>query len=459
MKKIYGMIAVLAILFSGCILSATPKQGTVTLVEGSDVEFQIEVFPEPEEYIWSIDGVPVEGANDESFLFTAEGENLDAQTLSVKAGHNSVTWVFKHFTDVDPTVPDVQAAFESLDTEGDELAFWDGGFLAWPRYTTAALNIFGMENHFQGVQRLRRGYYLALSGSDKLTPPGEVMIVKLGSRPASGAFGSNCSSTVLPPLNDKIVWCRSEIDTTLNHPGGMCTTGDILVVPVEGKIGTQGISRVLFYDVSDPESPVLLNTLIDRTQGPQMMMAGMVAMTKLDDGRFLLAVANCNYVHFYHSRTTNIADGFDTDNVPLWHLSMLQAVDGVTKFFCGSSINFIRQDDGRLFLISFNNHTWEYSAIFPYDDERNMAYLYTVDFPGGDYSQIPAITVVAEKEMNCSDAATPEESFTPTWHFPSPCDFSAAAGAYVSPEGRLAIYSVPFYMEADLIRMKEFWSE
>ena len=458
MKKVHGLIIILAGLLSGCILSATPQQGTVTLVEGQAIEFRVEAFPSPAEYGWYLDGVPIDGEHAASYVLTADGGNLDAQTLTVKAGKESITWVFKHFTDIEPTVPDVTEAFESLDTQGEDLAFWDGGLITWPRYTTAVLNLLGMENHFQGVQRLHRGYYLALSGSDMLTPPGEVMIIKLGSRPAAGPFGSNCDQTILPPTGDKLVWCRELIDTTLNHPGGMCTVGDILVVPVEGKTGTQGISKVLFFDVSDPENPVMLNTLVDRTLGPQMMMAGMVAMTKLNNGRFLLAVGNCNYVHFYSSRTTDIADGFDTDSVPLWDSSMLQAIPGVTNFFCGSSINFLRQSDGRLFLISFNNHTWEFSAIFPFDEERNMAYLYTVDFPDDDYSQIPAITVVAEKEMNCSDAATPEESFTPTWRFPSPCDFSAAAGAYVTPEGRLAVYSVPFYMEAGLIRMKEFWS-
>jgi hypothetical protein len=74
----------------------------------------------------------------------------------------------------------------------------------------------------------------------------------------------------------------------------------------------------------------------------------------------------------------------------------------------GTHFKMIR---GKGNLISLNNHTCEFSAIFLFDDERNMAYLYEGDIPDDDYSQKPDITAVAEKEMNCSDVAIYISSF------------------------------------------------
>ncbi len=456
MRKPLHIIAILTgLIFSGCIINATPRGKDIITDMSKPIEFSIKVFPSKVAYSWTLDGSSIAGANTDSFTYNPVPEDNAEHKLTVTAGMDTYSWTIKPLGTYVACVNDVVASFENIDNKGSDLAFWDGGLIPWPKFTQAALNVFGLDNHFQSIVRLGSGNYLAISGSDLISPPGDLYIVRLGSRSPFGPFGSNLEN-VLPSNEDRIVKALRPGSSVLWHPGGMSVYGNILVVPVEDYRFTI-TSKVLFYDVTDPENPIKYEHEIDRTVGINKDKGGAVALTRLDDGRYLLADRSTSRTWFYVSNTMDFNDGFDSDRAVIWDETNVQAAPGLDRTFGGESINFIRQCDGKLFLIDFEAEGSELALFVPFVNKRHYTDLYTVEFPDNDYSSQPNITKVATRDMSCADSSCTEESFTPMWRIPGPCDFAAASGSYITPGGQIAIYAAPHYRSAGIIRMREFW--
>ncbi|MEA3223938.1 MAG: hypothetical protein U9P49_12350, partial [Thermodesulfobacteriota bacterium] len=359
------------------------------------------------------------------------------------------------FIDSNACVGDVEAEFAGITTQGEKLAVWDNGLIPWPRYTQAVLNGIGIDNHFQGIQRLRKGPYVVISGSNIIDRVGSIFIARLGSRPSFGPFGSNLDDSSLPPIEDKLVkMIELESDSGLLwHAGGMSVVGDILVVPDE-EYREAIVSKVYFFDISDPEAPVMYDYYIDRTVEPLKDKAGAVAMTKLPDGKFILATWDTRLLHFYLSNTSDITDGFDCENVVTWDKNDVQAIGGLEPSFAGQTINFISQCNGELYLVALDGNNGDLGPYLPWLDIENWAELFHVEFPEGDYTKVPVITKVASRQMFCD-----EGPIAPSWRIPSYCDFVAAAGIYIDPEGGLSIYSAPHHRNAGMIKLSEFSAE
>ncbi len=355
-----------------------------------------------------------------------------------------------------PVVVDVRAAFARIAVEGNRLGAWSDGQLPYPSYSLNPDHDIG-DNHFQGVQRLRAGPYLVVSGSNigrdgnpnrlqlpvsarwsELPPPqGDLIVMRVASNATPGPLGPNINAAGLPTETAKVV-ARVPIrlplssGTTLWHPGGLNACGDILVVPVENYNAKHGevCSQILFYDFSEPEMPRRLPVMIDRANATVKDKAGAAAMIRLADGRFLVVSRTTTVVSFYVSRTSILADGFDLKPTSVIDEKAVRAAPGLafTKFG-GSSINLIQQRDGKLFLVGFSRTKADDKTGAK---ERHTASLWSVEFPRGDFGAEPELTRVADRtfggELLGDDG----------WGI-----FGAAAGIFVTDEGALAIYSTP----------------
>jgi hypothetical protein len=366
-----------------------------------------------------------------------------------------------------PSVPDVEAAFAAIPTRGQALGVWSAGLIEYPFYSFNR-DHDNWGNHFQGIQRLRNSNYVVISGGnianqgdlshwdlsgpgqwgDMSDPAASLFVARLASRPERGPFGTNIDpSSVKPDESDRLI-----IDLELGgpvddgnylwHPGGISVVGDLVVISVENYLERLGkrISQIVFVDVSDPEHPEVLDQSIDRTRGPLVEKAGAAAMVHLDDGRFLVAARSTRQLFFYPSRTARFEDGFDESAVVVFDEKRAKTANGLERTaFGGSTINFLRQSDGRIYLVTFGFDRTPDTIGDPSVPGRHFADLYLVEFPRGNLRKRPTITKVARREFG-------DPALDPAgWGH-----FSAAAGIYVTDEGKLAVYGA-YYFQVDQI--------
>ena len=354
-----------------------------------------------------------------------------------------------------PLVPDVSEAFARISESGHPLGAWGGDLMPYPFYSLNADHDFG-DNHFQGVQRLRAGPYLVVSGSnighggdlgrlgfpvpsgwdDLPASQGDLIVLQLGEQRTRGPLGTNIDASGRPVVSAKVVaritiQLPLESGTVLWHPGGLSTCGDVLVVPVENYSAKHGeiCSQILFFDFSEPLHPRRLSVMIDRTREPTKDKAGGAAMVALPNGHLLVASRTTTMVSFYLSRTSRLDDGFEPVPTVVDEKKVGTAPGLSFAKFGGSSINFVRQTDGSLFLIGYSRVNAQPEKN---EKEKQVASLWRVRFPGDDYHAPPDLTRVADRSF--SDHLLGENG----WGI-----FGAAAGIFVTDDGALAIYSTP----------------
>lgn len=357
----------------------------------------------------------------------------------------------------DASVDHVEAQFARLRARGEYLAAHDRDHIEPWRYTWHRLNYNGNENHFQGIQRLAHGQYLAISGGDWRGSTSHVFIVRMGSRPKRGPWASNTTAKdKRPPDRDRIVGVVG-IDSEMWHAGGMDVLGHILAVPVEypppnslplrrlanlplPNHGARARSRVVFLDLSNPATPKRLRPTIERFGAK----ATAVALTRLSNGHYLAAVLSAQGLDFYLSRTKSFNSGF-RKTPTTWHTDRLRALEGQQRKFGGyQTINFLTQSDGRLYLIGLHNT----SPMAPTIGGDNNAHLFTVDIPNSttkplnnaDSVALPVLTRVASRRMDCKHRQ---------------CNMAAAAGVFVD-RGNLIVYSAYHWRHKGIVRFNQF---
>lgn len=336
----------------------------------------------------------------------------------------------------------VEAAFSDIRTKGEYLAAWDGEHIPWPRYTANIDNTFGVQNHFQGIQRLRKSNYLVISGGDPHESMSHLFVVKMASRQVEGGWRSNTIATGRPPNGDEVVRTIG-IDSAMWHAGGINILGDILAVPVYNTAPAN--CRIVFFHLQDPENPQRFRVTIERPG----MKAGAVALTKLRNGYYLVAVwsdsdAWPRRLDFYLSRTQNINDGFRS-NSTTWEASAINAANGHRATFDNfQNINFVPRSDGRLFLVGMHN-TSDKAPTIP---GKDYADLYEIEFPEDTIEKLnnpelamPTITKVANKQFFCNDQQA---------------NMDGAAGIYVDPAGFLRVYSAYHWRSDSIIKFNEY---
>lgn len=348
-------------------------------------------------------------------------------------GKTNCTWG-SH--DCNPCVEDVYTSFQSLADHGDILGFHLGPHIG-PDFNlvscaTSPMGFGGSScQHWQGVQRLTAdgGRWMVVTRNHVETHIGgqsAFVVVHMGSRDTTGGpYGWNrYTVNHVPPAEDTII-DDTMISAEHSHPGGIQVMGDILAV---------GTGEILhFYDLSNPQSPQKYDLTMDRSP----KSGSSTALAQLQDGRYLLVVTagDAHPVDFYVSNEPwSIEAGFSnfdrwTDPGIGW--PAYQSVNLVTE--CGT---------GTLYLIgTFNTGTWG----LPDPWGEDWADLVEIEqYAGTDELQL---TRWAGLHAYCTVDGL--------WQ----CNFDAAAGIYVDPNGELAIYSTEHDDDGpgDTVKFMEFW--
>jgi hypothetical protein len=358
-------------------------------------------------------------------------------------------------------VRDVREAFDHLRTRGDFVTVWDGHAIPNPRYTGENYGQARAVIHFQGVQRLRTGQHLLVSGGDKLQPTSHVFVLHLASAASAGTgpLGSNVMWTRDPEAGDVLVQIIG-IEQERWHAGGINLLGDILAVPLEG-IGTldgagqQILSKIAFFHLADPMAPERFPFEIRRATAN----AGAVTITKLPNDHFLCAVwqdgvdkHDTGWLEFYLSNAAGDFGPFGPA-FATWKYPAGQPGDRANPKY--QSIGFVQELPAEgaagqwLYLIGTINT----EALAP-------------SIPGHDVADLFAVQLPNELLQESLVAAPPFPAPTLTWlqrkgfeGADEHCNFAAAAGVHVDPNGILSLYGGFHWRISGTIRLTEFRSE
>lgn len=216
--------------------------------------------------------------------------------------------------------------------------------------------------------------------------------------------------------------------------------GNIMAVPLHG--GTPRNAKVVFYDFTEPEHPRKLPVEIDRPG----RKASATAFARLANGHFLVAVLSAfdglpRRLDVYLSRSAALEDGF-LPQPATWFVSDVQARDGQEKTFAFfQTINFIQQEDGRLYMVGFHNSFFVPSFL----PGRDHADLYEIVFPENTVNAptpvlaMPSVIKVATRPMRCTGGY---------------CNLDAAGGLFVDPDTHaLSVYATPGWLDGDTVKL------
>lgn len=340
---------------------------------------------------------------------------------------------------------DVKAQFQSLATKGDEIGFRDGGKDMFPqlRFKASPFNLFGSDNHFQGLVRKGSGFYISGGFPKKNAQGADVCKMEFGSVNADlGPLGSNMDERK-PPSEDRVV-LRDQLDTTYWHPGGLGLSGSVLAVPLEGNKH----SIIRFYDV-DQVHDNKFKKLDDEIKRP-LFKAGAAALTRLPNGFFLLAVWSDSdkltdvkklHLDFYIYKGDSIKEIDRTGPISYF------PDPGSQMHHKFQSMSFVWQGKNkleRLFLMTFENTT-DKAPIYR---GANVGRLFEIEVPNAWLSDpkeadVPQINFVNSKTFD----------YHRKW-----CNMDAGSSAYVDEQRQLCVYSCYHFRKRGTVRCVEFKS-
>ncbi|OWY68440.1 hypothetical protein B7486_25830 [cyanobacterium TDX16] len=330
------------------------------------------------------------------------------------------------------TVDNVIGEFQKLQLHGDPIGFRIG---------------VGVDadlcKHYQGISRHHAAdgtpYFFVTHSmnhtsscgllecdSDCSDDPGELLVVRMASRPKHGermrsnklnAF-QDLSDTPPPASDTGILSIRFNNGAWpgWQHVGDGQIVDDVLVIPMEREYpGIDEAGALIFIDVRNPENPVMLKEI----EFP--MMIGVLAMTwdEVNNNYLICFTAgNSRSLYFYE---TNTEDLFD----PALGLNLLGTVEIDTdvpqsvrdKWENWQNLDFIRQTaDGRLFVATGDNTGGT-------DSGSDWIRLFEVTRSGNNFNFIYR----AERHLKLDD--------------PRMGNAAAGTGYYVSPSGQLLLYT------------------
>ncbi len=298
--------------------------------------------------------------------------------------------------------------------------------IPWPRYTSSLQNHGGLNEHFQGIQRV--GHYVLLTGSGKYFEPatGHLVVLEMASRSEVGAWSlpNGSASATTPSSTDRIV-ALVDLDLENWHAGGMQRFDEWLAVALYGDETTRSVVR--FYGLEDPTKPrEVTGARIERDASSVKAVAG----TRLADDRYLVVTWDDVTLDFFLSKSTRLEDGFSqAPNV----VTQAEVAGGFQGGGCGVSgcgtyqnVNFVRQCDGTLFLVGARNE----EKASPTLKGNDLASLYRVDLPDG-VENAPRITFVSRFSFSCEDER---------------CNFGSGAGIHVLDPTHLALYGASHWL-------------
>ncbi len=348
-------------------------------------------------------------------------------------------------------VPDVVGQFTALTQRADAMGF----------------ELYGPDpsqcDHHQAIVRVDAAdgtpYFLvSRSTQDEGTNPlceggsthSNIYIVKMGSRDKTGErLRSNRlarykETTDTPPdPADKVVstilFDGSSEWPHYDHPGAMQLVGNVMALALEAGQSGQPKTKILFFDVSDPEHPGLLDNSFD----PMLEKAGVVGITPCATGReglpcetghFLMLVSwgDNDEIRFFESNVGNLmSPDLDWTELYTWHKGELVGAEWPAKH---QTLQFIREENagGRLFLAGaravgtteglFGD---DYIDLYEVGFDGNRVVLthrstrHMISHPGGE-------GLYSDGEVLWGDRLA---------------SFAAASGFHVTPSGELLFYA------------------
>jgi hypothetical protein len=285
----------------------------------------------------------------------------------------------QYFDDIIPT-PSILSFHNRGFRKGTDRGFWNGH-----------------QEHFQGIQVID-DYHVIITTSD--FKGAYFFIIRWERGILSGRIGSVI----------KEVFIKADFPViTFNHCSGIQLLGKIAAIGLEYIGGTeesnQPLSGVVFYDLSIPAVPRRLGDPLIR----QHKSAGAVGIAFTKENRIIMVVGGKNTLEldFYLTRRNNQNTITNSTKFepPLnwkwqitseWPTPIGKPANGDTKGWVDDrwghyyqSINLLRDFDGELYLVGFNNA------------DGNWVDLYTLKI-GNDNVYLKKIS---KKKMYCSEGA------------------------------------------------------
>jgi len=266
-------------------------------------------------------------------------------------------------------VPDVVAQFNALTERADAMGF----------------ELYGPDpsqcRHMQSIIRVDAAdgtpYFLvSRSTQDPGTNPfceggsehSNIYVVRMGSRDKNGErLRSNRlrrfmeTTDTAPDPADKVVNTILFDGSTewphFDHPGAMQRVGNVIALALEAGHSGQPVTKILFFDVTDPEHPAMLNNSFD----PPTEKAGVVGITPCATGRegvpcatghFLMLVSggdNDELLFFESNGGDLTSSGLQWTPLYTWNKSEVVGGSWPAKH---QTLHFLREGNagGRLFL-------------------------------------------------------------------------------------------------------------
>jgi hypothetical protein len=359
-------------------------------------------------------------------------------------------------------VPDVAGQFDSLTVRPDAMGFYIGNS---PNPTSC--------KHYQGIVRLDAPdgtpyFYVARSGN--IPPlnnlpdaqacgevvgsddPGNVLVVRMDSRDPFGERlrsnriqrGLQTQSTPPDPGDTTVAYFT--LDGTgdwpnYGHPGGMQAVGDVVALALEAPYEPDlPETAVLFFDAGDRESPEVLSIFdpcsleaLTPTCESTGVHIGLVGLTPLADGRFLMVVTGKvnETLWFFESVGTDLkSPALEWTFVDAWSEAEDEAYLGsewpTETGAAHQTLNFLREGsiEGTLYLAGARG------KIGFGEDHLD---LYRVDRVNGEIK----LKFISNKHEN----AHPALDGTILSPYNNVASFAAASAFYVSPSGELIFYA------------------
>jgi len=387
-------------------------------------------------------------------------------------------------------VPSLEMQFRSI----NETA---GGYPFTFRYWNNEAGFIGDDptlcTHYQGATRVlgpdgesylyltRNGNPIFICSGTYDDYPGEILVVEMGDRNRDGESFEEGFTPVYPwpdqpSPEDHTVKSIHLNGTDLGpgvdwkHPGSGQQAGDFLFIPVEKKCnfngekctGEEGNSgAILVFRVSDPDNPALtpanpefacqIRKRLTDTGMEDLPFIGTLGVTR-KEGKFLFAHTTgggynqSTALTFYDWQESKLCQGQEPGQEPairrrsFWNAGNLQDAGG----------NTIGKGKWRDVEGSYLNLDWQTISLL--HDHRDRLYLIGTDKSGDgaaitvhDYARLfkiegtlgsPIVKYIAEKHFDLKKALWQGNTYDLQIG-----DFDAVGSVYISPTGRLMIYS------------------
>lgn len=362
-------------------------------------------------------------------------------------------------------LPDVVGQFQALTEHPEVLGFHRGGAPdpSACKHNQAVVRVDGPDG--------TPFFLVTRSGNDPESPPsefcddspgenglGHLTVFRMASRDKNGErlrsnrLGPDVVDFTPPPeedaasifytvTEDGLVFQNGEGGTpprTYQHPGGMQVVGHMLAMAAEHPCQlsdqtsdcepTTRSTMIFFFDVTDPEHPVLKSKFSPQDQVGDA--CGVVGITPLPSGLNLMVVTGGKNEVFYFYRSTLSdlsSEALDWD--------FIGTTPGVSVADAHQTLHFLRQGDinGPLFLAGARGYPLRDDVLFENSDRIDLYGVFCENVADcGEGAQIGLTTVVSDKRITA----------TPTTFGSYLANLAAASGFYVSPSSELLFYAV-----------------